>query len=155
MREAEHNRVRLFEQAPDAIVFADRDGIIREWNAAAERIFGQSAADAIGQSLDLIIPEQYREAHWRGYERALAAGETKYSGQAMPTRSMRRDGETIYVELTFAIVRGADGTVIGALAHARDISERWAREREQRRRMRELEEQAGRGASDAPSQREG
>jgi PAS domain S-box-containing protein len=131
----------LFEQAPDAIVFADREGIIRAWNVAAERVFGHNAAEAVGQSLDLIIPEQFREAHWRGYDRALAAGDTKYRGHALPTRSVRRDGETIYVELTFAIIHGGDGRVTGALAHARDISERWDRERAQRRELRELREQ--------------
>jgi PAS domain S-box-containing protein len=129
----------LLEQSPDAIVFADTDGRIVEWNTAAETVFGHSAPEAIGQSLDIIVPERFREAHWAGYERALAAGETKYSGQTLPTRSMRKDGTDIYVELTFAIVRSAGGDVIGALAHARDITERWTREREQRQRLRDLE----------------
>jgi PAS domain S-box-containing protein len=138
----------LYEQAPDAIIYADREGIIRKWNAAAETLFGFSQQEALGQSLDLIIPEQFREAHWTGYNRALAEGETKYRGKALPTRSHRKDGETIYVELTFAIVR-YEGQVQGALAHARDITERWAREREQRQRLREAEarlEQAEAGA---------
>jgi PAS domain S-box-containing protein len=129
----------LTEQAPDGVIFADREGIIREWNTAAERIFGYSPGEALGQSLDIIVPERFREAHWRGYKRALEAGETKYVGQAMPTRSARKDGETIYVELTFAIIKDTAGGVLGALAHARDISERWAREREQAARLKELE----------------
>jgi PAS domain S-box-containing protein len=133
----------LLEQAPDAVIFADREGVIRVWNPAAERIFGFSRGEAVGQSLDIIVPERFREAHWRGYERALAAGETKYSGQALPTRSARKDGETIYVELTFAIIKDTAGGVLGALAHARDISERWAREREQAQRMKELQAKAG------------
>lgn len=141
-------RERLFEQAPDAIIFADHDGVIREWNAAAERIFGHAAADALGQSLDLIIPEQFRDAHWRGYHRAVASGKTKYVGQALPTRSERRDGATIYVELTFAILHDEGGSAVGAIAHARDISERWAAEREQRRRLRELEERASSSGDD-------
>jgi PAS domain S-box-containing protein len=124
----------LVEQAPDAVIFADRQGIIREWNPAAEKMFGHAREEALGQSLDLIVPERFREAHWRGFKRALAEGETKYSGQSLPTRSRHRDGSTIYVELTFAIVHDATGAVIGALAHARDISERWQREREQRER---------------------
>jgi PAS domain S-box-containing protein len=129
----------LIEEAPDAVIFADLEGVIREWNPAAERIFGHSRDDAIGRSLDIIVPERFREAHWRGYERALADGETKYVGQALPTRSARKDGETIYVELTFAIIRDNAGSVIGALAHARDITQRWAREREQGARLKELE----------------
>jgi len=133
-------RSMLIQQAPDAVIFADLEGIIREWNPAATRIFGHSPAEAIGQNLDLIVPERFREAHWRGYERALAEGKTKYSGQALPTRSVLKDGSTIYVELTFAIIHNASGAVIGAVAHARDISERWAREREQRQHLQEVEQ---------------
>ena len=134
---------QLLDQSPDAVIFADLEGAIVEWNAAAEAIFGYSASEAIGQSLDLIVPERFRDAHWTGYNRALADGDTKYRGQALPTRSARKDGSDLYVELTFAIVKGADGTVLGALAHARDITERWEKEREQRQRLRELEQKAG------------
>ncbi len=133
----------LLDQAPDGVIFADREGVIREWNAAAEAIFGHASAEALGQSLDLIVPERFREAHWTGFDRALEAGDTKYRGQALPTRSVRKDGTDIYVELTFTIVHDTDGAVIGALAHARDITERFAREREQRQRIRELEERLG------------
>lgn len=69
-------------------IFADREGIVRFWNAAAERIFGHSAASALGQTLDMIVPETLREAHWTGYDRALAAGETKYRGQSLPTKAV-------------------------------------------------------------------
>ena len=133
----------LHEQAPDAVIFAGTDGTIREWNASAEAIFGFSAAEAVGQSLDLIIPEEFRTAHWSAYEGALADRETKYKGRALPTRATRKDGETIYVELSFSIILDAGGDAIGALAHARDITERWANDREQRRRLRELEAQLG------------
>jgi PAS domain S-box-containing protein len=129
----------LVAQAPDGVIFADREGVIREWNASAMAIFGYAREEAVGQTLDLIVPERFREAHWRGYDRALADGDTKYRGQAMPTRSARKDGSTLYVELTFAIIHDGDGAVIGALAHARDITERFARERAERDRLRELE----------------
>ena len=128
----------LVEQAPDAMILADRDGLIRFWNAAAERVFGHAAEDAIGKSLDIIIPERFREAHWLGYERAMAAGDTKYRGRALPTRS-ERNGEPIYVELSFAIVRDERGEVAGALCQARDITERFFEERALRARLRELE----------------
>jgi PAS domain S-box-containing protein len=130
----------LTEQAPDAVIFADQRGVIREWNLAAERIFGYANDEAVGESLDLIVPERFREAHWRGYDQALSEGQTKYSGKALPTRSVRKDGSTIYVELTFAIVHDQTGSVIGALAHAGDITERWEQERQQRQRIRELEQ---------------
>ncbi len=139
----------LVHQAPDAMIFADLQGVIRTWNAAAERIFGHAATTAVGQSLDIIIPEQLREQHWAGYDRALADGDTKYKGQSLPTKSMKADGSQFYVELSFAIIHGSDGAVVGALAHARDITERFERDRAMRRRLRELEasEQA---AADQP-----
>lgn len=132
---------QLLDQSPDSVIFAGTDGIIRYWNPASERVFGHAEAAAIGQSLDIIIPEQFREAHWTGYDRALAAGETKYSGQALATRAVRAGGETIYVELGFSIVKDESGAVIGAMATARDITERFSRDRDMRRRLRELEAQ--------------
>jgi PAS domain S-box-containing protein len=122
----------LVDQAPDAVVFADRDGVIRVWNAAAERLFGHPAADAVGHSLDLIVPERFRQAHWTGYDRALAAGVTQYVGQSLTTKAVRADGTDLYVELSFAIVLDDDGAAVGALAHARDITERYLRERAER-----------------------
>jgi PAS domain S-box-containing protein len=129
----------LVEQAPDGLIFADRDGVIRVWNAAASRIFGFTPDEAIGKDLNIIIPESLRDAHWQGYDRALAAGETKYRGQALPTKAVRADGTHIYVELSFEIVHGGDGAVLGAMAMARDITERFQRDRAIRRRLRELE----------------
>jgi len=129
----------LVDQSPDATIFADRDGVIRAWNPAAERIFGVAAAQAIGERLDIIIPESFRERHWAGYARALEAGDTKYRGQSMPTKALKPDGSTFYVELSFAIVHGPDGAVLGAMAQARDITERFERDRDMRRRLRELE----------------
>lgn len=131
----------LVEQAPDAVIFAGTDGIIQVWNAAAERVFGHKAGAAIGQNLDMIIPEGYREAHWTGYDRALGDKVTKYVGQALATKSMNAAGESIYVELSFAIVLGNDGEPIGALAHARDITERFQQDRENRRKLRDLEKE--------------
>ena len=129
----------LVDQAPDRIIYADLNGLIRSWNPAAERIFGHEAKAAIGQNLDIIIPEPLRAAHWEGYDRALAAGDTKYRGQSLPTKALKADGSQFYVELSFSIIHASDGEVIGALAHARDITERFERDRTTRRRLRELE----------------
>jgi PAS domain S-box-containing protein len=112
-------------QCPDAMIFADREGVIRLWNRAAEALFGYSAAEALGASLDLIIPERLRAAHWAGYRRAISTGGTKYGNQVLTTRSARKDGGTLYVELSFALVKDADGKVTGALATARDGTERY------------------------------
>jgi PAS domain S-box-containing protein len=129
----------LVEQGPDAVIYADLQGLIRVWNPAAERIFGRAAADAVGQRLDIIIPEPLRDAHWQGYARAIEAGDTKYRGQSLPTKALKADGSAFYVELSFSILRAPDGNVLGAMAQARDITERFERDRVTRRRLRELE----------------
>ncbi len=131
----------IVEQSPDAIIFAGTDGVIQQWNAAAAAMFGFAAEEAIGKDLNIIIPEQFRDQHWTGYDRALAAGDTKYRGQSLPTRANKASGETFYVELGFAIVHDDSGAVIGALAHAREITERFERDRAIRREVRELKEQ--------------
>ena len=129
----------LIEQSPDAIIFADSSGIIRIWSSAAERIFGFTKSDALGTNINIIIPERLRDAHWRGFERALAERTTKYAGQALPTKAVRSDGTQIYVEFSFAIVIDAKGDVLGALAHARDITKRFEKERVDRKHLQELE----------------
>ena len=131
----------LIAQAPDGIIFADADGNVAFWNEAAARIFGHTPAEAMGQNLDMIIPEKFRDAHWRGFEHAMDSGETKYGGKALATKALHRDGSEIYVELSFSIVRNAEDAAIGALAHARDITERFNADREMRRRLRELEQE--------------
>jgi PAS domain S-box-containing protein len=112
----------LVEQAPDALIFADREGFIRLWNARAEQLFGYAAGEAIGQSLDLIIPQHLRAAHWRGYRQAIAAGRTRLDGRPMLTRATHKDGSKLYVELAFGIVSDPPRGVIGALATARKSS---------------------------------
>jgi PAS domain S-box-containing protein len=129
----------LVEQSPDGVVFADKTGIIRIWNMAAERIFGFTAGDAIGVNLNIIIPERLQDAHWRGFERAIIQRATKYAGKSMPTKAIRSDGTQIYVELSFSIILDANGDVLGALAHVRDITERFEKERADRKRLQELE----------------
>ena len=129
----------IVEQSPDAVIYAGPDGIIKVWNDAASGMFGFTAAEAIGKDLNIIIPEQFQETHWKGFDRALAAGETKYKGKALPTKALKAGGETFYVELSFAIIKDAAGKPIGALAHARDITEKFEQDRASRRQLRELE----------------
>lgn len=143
----------LLQQSPDAVIFAGTDGVIQVWNPAAEALFGYAAAEAVGSDLNIIIPRQFQDAHWKGYDRALADGETKYRGRALATRARRRDGREFYIEMTFAIVQDQAGAVLGALAHCRDITERFERDRQQRRRLRDLEaelEQLRRGSAPTP-----
>jgi PAS domain S-box-containing protein len=95
----------LIAHAPDAIIFADCAGVIRLWNRAAEAMFGHGAAEAIGQTLDLIVPEPYRVAHWAGFSRAVERGRFARSDVLLTSRALTKDGRIIMVELAAAIVR--------------------------------------------------
>jgi len=122
----------LIEQNPDAMIFADTDGRILVWNEAAERVFGFTKDQAIGESLDIIIPEKLRAAHWRGYDEAIRNHGTKYLGKSMPTKAIHSEGSTIYVELGFSIVLDDKNEVMGVLSSARDITKRFKEERAKR-----------------------
>ncbi len=113
----------VLAQRPEGMVFADREGVIRIWNAGAEAIFGYAASEAVGKSLDLIIPEPLRAAHWRGYRQAIATGQASLGGKPLVTRSAHKDGSKLYVELAFEIVRGGAQEVLGALATGRDVTQ--------------------------------
>lgn len=115
----------LVEQSPDATIYSDKQGDIRVWNAAAEKMFGFSAEQALGQNLDLIIPERLRRMHWRGFDAAIAAGVTKHSGKPMATKALRADGSEFYTEMGFALIFNDQGEVVGTVAQARDITERY------------------------------
>lgn len=120
---------------PEAIVFADLKGLVRYWNRGAEEIFGFSAQEAMGQSLDLIIPERMRQSHWEGYYKALELGDT-YSGRGSRiTRGLHKEDKPLYVDMSFAIVKDNAGQVIGSLAVARDATERFTAEKEMRKQM--------------------
>jgi PAS domain S-box-containing protein len=133
----------IVDEAPEAIIFADRDGAIRLWNRGAETIFGYAAAEALGRSLDLIIPERLRAAHWAGFDRALETGATKYAGRVLTTRSMHRNGNPLYVDLSFGLVKDADGTIAGAFAIGRDCTARYASDKALKARVAELEQRLG------------
>jgi PAS domain S-box-containing protein len=137
----------IVDQAPDAIIFADRDGMIRVWNRGAERIFGYAAADALGSSLDLIIPERFRRAHWEGFQRALDTGRTKYADRVLTTRSAHRDGSKLYVDLSFGLVTDDGGAILGALAIGRDCTARYAADAALRSRLAALEASATAGTA--------
>lgn len=115
--------------ADDAIIVADRNGIIQLWNAAAVRMFGFAVDTAKGSELDLIIPEKHREAHGHGYERVMATGETKYAGSMLKVPALCADGSRIIVEFTVTLIHDPDGAVDGVAAIMRDVTERTKRPR--------------------------
>ena len=141
MKEEEKNQLcrQIVEMVGDAVIFTDREGIIRLWNRAAEGIFGYTEQEALGQSLDLIIPERQREAHWRGYARTMQNGTTKYGSETLAVPAIRKNGERISIEFTINLILGADGKVLGPVAVVRDVTARWVREKELRQRLAFLE----------------
>jgi len=122
----------IVEDAADAIIFADVEGLIRVWNSAAGRLFGFTAEEALGKNLDLIIPERLREAHWRGYHRAMETGTTRLAGRPTMTRGLHRSGQKLYVEMSFAVVRLPSGAVAGSVAVARDATARYEEQKARR-----------------------
>ena len=125
----------ILEQIADAVIYADETGTIMRWNHAAAALFGYRAAEALGQNLDLIIPERLRAAHRRGFEAAMTNGVMTLRGRPTLTRATHQTGRKLYVEMTFALVNGqAGGPALGAVAVARDATERVEQQRASDRR---------------------
>jgi PAS domain S-box-containing protein len=133
---------RIVDEAQDAIILADRDGVIRLWNSGAEAVFGHRAEEALGRSLDLIIPERLRARHWAGYRDTMATGATRYANQVLAVPAIRKDGASISVEFTIVLLRDATGTLLGPAAIIRDVTARWERDRELKKRLAALETKA-------------
>jgi PAS domain S-box-containing protein len=119
----------ILDQIADAVIFADAAGTIVVWNDAAAGLFGYSAAEAVGQSLNLIIPEHLQKAHWRAFEAAMASGVMRLEGRPTLTRAKHQSGRKLYVEMTFALVEHTAGAARGAVAVARDVTERIEQQR--------------------------
>jgi PAS domain S-box-containing protein len=123
----------ILEQIGDAVVYVDETGTIRRWNRAAAALFGFSAAEALGQRLDRIVPEHLRADHWRGFDAAMTTGVLKLQGRPTLTRATHQTGRKLYVEMTFALVKGRAGSApLGAVAVARDVTERVEQQRGRR-----------------------
>ncbi len=133
---------QLVAHTQDAILFADRDGIIRLWNAGAEGMFGYRAAEALGQSLDLIIPAHLRARHWEGYRRVMATGVTRYGRELLSVPAVRRDGTRIILEFSIVLLRQPTGELLGIGAIMRDVTEQRQREKALRARLTALEAQS-------------
>jgi PAS domain S-box-containing protein len=113
----------VVEEAPDGIIFADREGVIQVWNNAAADLFGYLPEEAVGRTLDIIIPEHLRRAHWEGFSMAVASGHTRHGRRALKTRATHKAGHKLYVSLAFSVVKDREGKVIGAMATAREFIE--------------------------------
>ena len=129
----------LVQAAGDAIIAADTDGKIRLWNPAAERMFGFTAEEALGHSLDLIIPEHWRHRHWEGYQRVIRTSQTRYGTEVLRVPALHKDGRALSIAFTVALLQAGDGGIQAIAAIVRDETARWEEERALRRRLTELE----------------
>jgi PAS domain S-box-containing protein len=133
---------RIVDTSPEAVVVADTEGIIRFWNQGAETIFGFTADEARGQTLDLIVPEPQRERHWTGYRAVMQSGKTRYGRELLAVPALRKDGARISVEFHVVLLRADAGTLQGIAALVRDVTARWQRDRVLQQRLQELEAHA-------------
>ena len=116
----------VLESQAEAIIYSDRDGAIRLWNAGAERIFGFTAEEALGQSLDIIIPERQRARHWEGYDQVMASGQSRYgAGDLLSVPALTKDGRRISVEFTIVPLKDESGAMLGMAAVLRDVTKRF------------------------------
>ena len=113
----------------EAVIVADLKGVVVVWNHGAETLFGFTADEAIGQSVELIVPEKMRNAHWDGFNKAIAHGDTLSAKGSRMTRALQKNGEPLYVDMSFAMVKNASGELTGSIAVARDATARFLAER--------------------------
>ncbi|MDE1570825.1 PAS domain-containing protein [Aquabacter sp. P-9] len=132
----------LAARAGDAIVVSDGTGAITFWNGAAERMFGFAAAEALGQSLDIIIPERQRQRHWDGYHVTMRTGVTRYGTELLRVPALHKDGHALSISFTVALLTSGGATPTGIVAVIRDETARWKEEKALRKRVAELEAQA-------------
>lgn len=130
---------QLVNAVGDAIVVCDASGAITFWNPAAERLFGFAEQEALGQSLDLIIPERQRQRHWDGYNKTMQTGQTRYGNDVLRVPALHKDGRTLSIAFTVAMLFSAEKTVTAIIAIIRDETARFSEERSLRKRLAELE----------------
>ena len=130
---------QLLDAVGDAIVVCDAEGAITLWNKAAERMFGFAPEEALGLSLDIIIPERQRKRHWDGYHETMRSGVTRYGTSLLRVPAIHKDGHALSIAFTVALVFAPDGKVDQIAAVIRDETERWKEERDLRKRLAELE----------------
>ena len=127
----------------DAVMVCDAHGAILLWNPACERMFGHTEAEVLGKTMDLIIPERLRKRHWEGYEKTMATGITKYGHDVLRVPAIDKQGNSLSIAFTVAMLYGADGKVNAIASIIRDETSRFAEERALKKRVAELEAQVG------------
>jgi len=123
----------------DGVVISDANGNIVFWNQAAERIFGYSADEAMGESLDIITPERFRERHWEGYRKSMQSGATRYGSTLLTVPALHKEGKALSIAFTVAMLADENGNVAAIAAVVRDDTERFQADRSLKKRIAELE----------------
>lgn len=123
----------------DAIVVCDAAGLITFWNGGATRMFGFTAEEALGTSLDIIIPERLRKRHWDGYYKSMETGTTRYGADVLRVPAINKAGESLSISFTVAMLHGSDGKVNAIASVMRDETARFNSDRALRKRLQELE----------------
>lgn len=130
---------QLVEVVGDAIVVADPQNVITLWNSGAQKMFGFSAEEAVGQPLDIIIPDRLRARHNEGYAKTMETGQTKYGSDLLKVPAAHKDGRAMSIAFTVALLHGDAGEVTGIVAVIRDETARFQEDRQLRKRVTELE----------------
>lgn len=141
MFDFEETAARLFAETQEAIIYASRDGMIRLWNGGAEVMFGWDAGEAVGKSLDIIIPEKHRKPHWDGWDRVMGSGETRYGSEPLKVPGITKDGSKISLEFSITILKDEAGSIEGVAAFLRDVSAEWEEKKALHVRLRGLEKE--------------
>ena len=130
---------QLVNAVGDAVIAADASGAIIFWNPAATRLFGYTQVEAMGQSLDLITPQRHQKRHWEGYHKTMQTGQTKYGHDVLKVPAVHKDGQALSIAFTVALLHSSDQKVSSIVAVIRDETDRFAEERNLRKRLTELE----------------
>jgi len=137
--QAELDFPQLLQALGDGVIVCDAAGTMIFWNPAATRIFGFAESEAIGQSLDLIVPQRQRGRHWEGYHKTMASGQTRYGADVLRVPALHKEGKPLSIAFTVALLHAASGEVSAIVAVVRDETERWSEERTLRARVAQLE----------------
>lgn len=141
---------QLVEAVGDAVMASDASGAITLWNPACERMFGYTEAEALGKSLDIIIPQRQQQRHWDGYAQTMASGKTKYGTTVLRVPAVHKDGHALSIAFSVALLFTPEQKVASIVAVVRDESAKFAEDRALRKRLTELEVQVGTAAGNTP-----
>ncbi len=130
----------IVENSQDAIILTNADGVIQIWNLGANKMFGYTSEEAVGKTLDIIIPDRFRDSHWGGFNNAMATGHSKYEEDMLSVPAIKKDGSRISIEFTIVMSKNEQGLPTGISAIIRDVSKRRQHDKQMQDRVAELEE---------------